>query len=200
MRRIVTFACLCFLAVGGPLASASGGGHGQRGSGRDHGTGFRRRAANSFAPDRTSGEGGESNPRNVPPPNLAPRPKLAGRWLSACVQRHRPRAGHPARELLGIEPIEIPGGHLPMVEDPESLADLLDRLARDRPRLSPERSAGASVRAPRRGRRPFLDLTSGRFEFGAQWTGPRHSGALISTHSRSHQWTWAQTSRTPPGR
>jgi pimeloyl-ACP methyl ester carboxylesterase len=37
-----------------------------------------------------------------------------------------------ARELLGIEPIEIPGGHFPMVEDPESLAELLDRLAHER--------------------------------------------------------------------
>jgi pimeloyl-ACP methyl ester carboxylesterase len=36
-----------------------------------------------------------------------------------------------ARELLGIEPIEIPGGHFPMVEAPDALADLLDRLARD---------------------------------------------------------------------
>ena len=36
-----------------------------------------------------------------------------------------------ARELLGIEPIEISGGHFPMVEDPEALADLLDRLARE---------------------------------------------------------------------
>ena len=35
-----------------------------------------------------------------------------------------------ARELLGIEPIEIPGGHFAMVEDPDALADLLDRLAR----------------------------------------------------------------------
>lgn len=34
-----------------------------------------------------------------------------------------------ARELLAIEPIEIPGGHFPMVEDPAALADLLDRLA-----------------------------------------------------------------------
>ncbi len=34
-----------------------------------------------------------------------------------------------ARELLGIEPIEIPGGHFPMAEDPGALADLLDRLA-----------------------------------------------------------------------
>jgi pimeloyl-ACP methyl ester carboxylesterase len=34
-----------------------------------------------------------------------------------------------ARELLGIEPIEISGGHFPMVEDPAALADLLDRLA-----------------------------------------------------------------------
>ena len=32
-----------------------------------------------------------------------------------------------ARELLGVEPIEIPGGHFPMLEDPEGLADLLDR-------------------------------------------------------------------------
>lgn len=38
-----------------------------------------------------------------------------------------------ARELLGIEPIEIAGGHFPMVEDPESLADLLDRLAAGSP-------------------------------------------------------------------
>ena len=36
-----------------------------------------------------------------------------------------------ARELLGVKPIEIPGGHFPMVEDPELLADLLDRLARE---------------------------------------------------------------------
>ena len=34
-----------------------------------------------------------------------------------------------ARELLGIEPIEIPGGHFPMAEAPEALAGLLDRLA-----------------------------------------------------------------------
>ena len=36
-----------------------------------------------------------------------------------------------ARELLGIEPIEIPGGHFPMVEAPEALAALIDRLARE---------------------------------------------------------------------
>ena len=35
-----------------------------------------------------------------------------------------------ARQALGIEPIELPGGHFPMVEDPETLADVLDRLAR----------------------------------------------------------------------
>ena len=35
-----------------------------------------------------------------------------------------------ARELLGIDPIEIPGGHFPMAEDPDALAELLDRLAR----------------------------------------------------------------------
>lgn len=35
-----------------------------------------------------------------------------------------------AREALGVEPIEIPGGHFPMVEDPDGLADVLDRLAR----------------------------------------------------------------------
>ena len=34
-----------------------------------------------------------------------------------------------ARELLGVEPIEIPGGHFPMAEDPEALAALLDRVA-----------------------------------------------------------------------
>jgi pimeloyl-ACP methyl ester carboxylesterase len=36
-----------------------------------------------------------------------------------------------ARELLGIEPIEISGGHFPMVENPEALADLLDRLVHE---------------------------------------------------------------------
>jgi pimeloyl-ACP methyl ester carboxylesterase len=34
-----------------------------------------------------------------------------------------------ARELLGVDPIQIPGGHFPMAEDPEALAELLDRLA-----------------------------------------------------------------------
>ena len=34
-----------------------------------------------------------------------------------------------ARELLGVEPIEISGGHFPMAEDPDSLAELLDRVA-----------------------------------------------------------------------
>jgi len=33
-----------------------------------------------------------------------------------------------ARELLGVEPIEIPGGHFPMIEDPAALADLLVSL------------------------------------------------------------------------
>jgi pimeloyl-ACP methyl ester carboxylesterase len=32
-----------------------------------------------------------------------------------------------ARELLGVEPIEVPGGHFPMAEDPAGLAELLDR-------------------------------------------------------------------------
>ena len=34
-----------------------------------------------------------------------------------------------AREILGVEPIEIPGGHFPMAEDPRALAELLDGLA-----------------------------------------------------------------------
>jgi len=34
-----------------------------------------------------------------------------------------------AVSLLGVTPIEIPGGHFPMAEDPDSLATLLDRLA-----------------------------------------------------------------------
>ena len=36
-----------------------------------------------------------------------------------------------ARDMLGVEPIEIPGGHFPMAEDPDALAELLDRLAAD---------------------------------------------------------------------
>jgi pimeloyl-ACP methyl ester carboxylesterase len=34
-----------------------------------------------------------------------------------------------AREILNIEPIAISGGHFPMVENPDALADLLDRLS-----------------------------------------------------------------------
>jgi pimeloyl-ACP methyl ester carboxylesterase len=34
-----------------------------------------------------------------------------------------------ARELLEVEPIEIPTGHFPMAEDPERLAELLDGVA-----------------------------------------------------------------------
>jgi pimeloyl-ACP methyl ester carboxylesterase len=36
-----------------------------------------------------------------------------------------------ACEFLGVEPIQIPGGHFPMIEDPDALGDLLDHLARD---------------------------------------------------------------------
>ena len=38
-----------------------------------------------------------------------------------------------AQQLLRVEPIEIPGGHFPMLEDPAALATLLDRLAGARP-------------------------------------------------------------------
>jgi hypothetical protein len=31
--------------------------------------------------------------------------------------------------VLGVEPIEIAGGHFPMVEDPVGLAGVLDELA-----------------------------------------------------------------------
>ena len=34
-----------------------------------------------------------------------------------------------AQELLGVEPIELPGGHFPMLEQPDELTDILDRLA-----------------------------------------------------------------------
>jgi len=37
-----------------------------------------------------------------------------------------------ARELLGVDPIELEGGHFPMIEDPGGLARLLDRLAGER--------------------------------------------------------------------
>ena len=35
-----------------------------------------------------------------------------------------------ARRLLGVEPIELPTGHFPMLEDPEGLAEVLDSVAR----------------------------------------------------------------------
>jgi pimeloyl-ACP methyl ester carboxylesterase len=46
-----------------------------------------------------------------------------------------------ARERLGIEPIEIAGGHFPMVEDPEALAALLDRLAAEATPAAPASGA-----------------------------------------------------------
>ena len=33
-----------------------------------------------------------------------------------------------ARELLGVEPIELPGGHCPHVSRPEALADVLEHI------------------------------------------------------------------------
>jgi pimeloyl-ACP methyl ester carboxylesterase len=33
-----------------------------------------------------------------------------------------------ARQVLGVEPIELPGGHFPMQEHPDTLADALDHL------------------------------------------------------------------------
>jgi pimeloyl-ACP methyl ester carboxylesterase len=36
-----------------------------------------------------------------------------------------------ARELLDVEPVEIPGGHFPMIENPDALADVLDWLITD---------------------------------------------------------------------
>jgi pimeloyl-ACP methyl ester carboxylesterase len=35
-----------------------------------------------------------------------------------------------ARDVLNVEPIEIPGGHFPMLQDPDRLAAVLDGLAR----------------------------------------------------------------------
>jgi pimeloyl-ACP methyl ester carboxylesterase len=33
-----------------------------------------------------------------------------------------------ARELLAVEPVELPGGHCPHVGRPEALADVLERI------------------------------------------------------------------------
>jgi hypothetical protein len=38
-----------------------------------------------------------------------------------------------AREALGVDPVELPGGHFPMAEDPGALAELLDRLGSQAP-------------------------------------------------------------------
>jgi pimeloyl-ACP methyl ester carboxylesterase len=89
--------------------------------------------------------------RRVPAPRAA---MLAGRLRPmAMPQSDYPLEAHPdnrtvliyaaedelfdpewerfmARELLGVEPIEIPTGHFPMAEDPAGLAELLDRVAR----------------------------------------------------------------------
>jgi pimeloyl-ACP methyl ester carboxylesterase len=88
--------------------------------------------------------------RRVPAPRAA---MLAGRLRPmAMPEGEYPLAAHPdnrtvliyaaedelfepdwerfmSRELLGVEPIEIPTGHFPMVEDPGALAEVLDRVA-----------------------------------------------------------------------
>jgi hypothetical protein len=46
-------------------------------------------------------------------------------------ERIRPALEVHGKRGLGIEPIEIAGGHFPMVEDPAALAELLDRVASD---------------------------------------------------------------------
>ena len=53
-----------------------------------------------------------------------------------------------ARELLGIEPIEIPGGHFPMAEDPEARSPSCSIGARE-----PAVTVRVRRRAPRRARR-----------------------------------------------
>jgi len=37
-----------------------------------------------------------------------------------------------AHELLGVEPIELPGGHFPMLEHPATLADVLETVSGER--------------------------------------------------------------------
>ena len=59
-----------------------------------------------------------------------------------------------AHELLGIEPIEIPGGHFPMAEDPEALAALLDRVAAEHPRPLGDPTGRPETRAERGVNRP----------------------------------------------
>ena len=36
---------------------------------------------------------------------------------------------HAARDVLGVEPIELDAGHMPMLESPRALAEILDALA-----------------------------------------------------------------------
>ena len=69
----------------------------------------------------------------IPPPDLYPlaaHPDVPTAFIYAADDELFEPAWERfmARELVGVEPIEISGGHFPMAEDPISLADLLDRL------------------------------------------------------------------------
>jgi len=44
---------------------------------------------------------------------------------------------HAARDVLGVEPIELDAGHMPMLECPSELAAILDGIARGRPEDRP---------------------------------------------------------------
>jgi pimeloyl-ACP methyl ester carboxylesterase len=65
---------------------------------------------------------------------------LHGNWhdgscwqpLVDCLEARGHKAAAPdfrSTIRVGVEPIELPCGHYPMLEDPEGLADLLSRLA-----------------------------------------------------------------------
>jgi len=61
------------------------------------------------------------------------RPQLAAVVIALDDELFDPATERAAaRERLGVEPIEIAGGHFPMVEDPAALAALLDRLVAER--------------------------------------------------------------------
>jgi pimeloyl-ACP methyl ester carboxylesterase len=72
-------------------------------------------------------------PPPVQPPLTLPRTPAAYVYTPDDEIFSAERSRWMAREALGLEPIELPGGHFPMLERPAELADLLDRLARAAP-------------------------------------------------------------------
>ena len=90
----------------------------------------RRWAEWAFPRLRPQGQGGVREPHPLTAFPATPAASIVARG-DASIRPEWSRAR--AREVLGVEPLEIDGGHFPMLDRPDELADLLERGLEDLP-------------------------------------------------------------------